>query len=102
MDKRQHISTNARTENLIEVLLAKLEHYEQRIDQLEARLFATTALPAPAQHIYTTKEALQLLNITPNTLLAYRNAGKIHYSKTGNKVWFTQADIDAFLGMERG
>ena len=101
MDKRQHISTDAQTENLIEFFLAKLEHYEQRIDRLEARLFATNALPAPAQHIYTTKEVLQLLKITPNTLLAYRNAGKINYSKTGSRVWFTQADIDAFLGMER-
>jgi hypothetical protein len=98
MDKRQNISTDVRTENLIEVLLAKLEHYEQRIDRLETRLFATYALPAPAQKVYTPKEAQQLLHITRNTLLTYRNAGKIHCSKTGNKVWFTQADIDAFLG----
>lgn len=102
MDKRQHISTDVRTENLIEVLIAERDYFKQRFDRLENMILATTALPAPAQHIYTTKEALQLLKITPNTLLAYRNAGKIHYSKTGNRVWFTQADIDAFLGMERG
>jgi hypothetical protein len=40
--------------------------------------------------VYTQEEAQQLLHITHSTLLTYR--------KTGNKVWFTQADLDLFLG----
>jgi|GEM_PF-1141635 hypothetical protein len=97
MDKRQNIST-ARLENLIEVLIAERDYFKQRFDRLENMILATNALPAPAQKVYTPKEAQQLLHITRNTLLAYRNAGKIHCSKTGNKVWFTQADLDSFLG----
>jgi hypothetical protein len=100
MDKRQNISTT-RLENLIEVLIAERDYFKQRFDRLEKMILAIHAWPAPAQKIYTQEEAQQLLNISRNTLLTYRKTGKIHCSKTGNKVWFTQADLDSFLVMKR-
>lgn len=47
--------------------------------------------------LYTQKEVLGLLGVSPNTLKKYRENGYIGYSRIDDKYYYSKADIDEFL-----
>ena len=47
--------------------------------------------------IYTSKELMRILNVKESTLRKYREDGLLGYSKSGDKIWYTQKDLDDFL-----
>ena len=47
--------------------------------------------------LYTQKEVLVLLGVSPNTLKKYRENGYIGYSRIDDKYYYSKADIDEFL-----
>ena len=50
-----------------------------------------------AKAVYTSKDLMNLLNVKEATLRNYRNEGYLAYSQLGDKIWYTQENIDEFL-----
>lgn len=47
--------------------------------------------------IYTNKTLKELLQIQDRTLKSLRDNGYLSYSRTNDKYWYTQDDVDNFL-----
>lgn len=47
--------------------------------------------------LYTQKEMLILLDVSPNTLKKYRENGWLGYSRVDDKYYYSRKDIDEFL-----
>lgn len=47
--------------------------------------------------IYSNKELRELLGVQDKLIRKYRDEGKLAYHKEGDKFWYTQQDINAFL-----
>jgi hypothetical protein len=47
--------------------------------------------------LYTQKEMLILLGVSPNTLKKYRENGWLAYSRVQDKYYYSRKDIDEFL-----
>ena len=47
--------------------------------------------------LYTQKEVLGLLGVSPNTLKKYRENGYIGYSRLDDKFYYSREDINEFL-----
>lgn len=49
------------------------------------------------KQLYTQKEMLILLGVSPNTLKKYRENGWLGYSRVDDKYYYSRKDIDEFL-----
>lgn len=50
-----------------------------------------------AYAVYTSKDLQALLDVKEATLRKYRDDGVLGYSRVGDKIWYRQEDLDAFL-----
>lgn len=50
-----------------------------------------------ATPVYTSKDLMNLLNVKESTLRGYRDNGYLGYTKIGDKIWYTQEQLDEFL-----
>ena len=50
----------------------------------------------PKQTVFFTKDLMQMFDVSESTIYNYRKSGKLPYCSDGQKVWFTQENIDAF------
>jgi len=48
--------------------------------------------------IYTNKEIMNLLGIGAKLIKFYRDKGLLGYHQQGDKYWYSQTDIDQFMG----
>ena len=46
--------------------------------------------------IYFTADLCRIYNVSESTIYNYRKSGRLHYCSDGQKVWFTQEQIDEF------
>lgn len=73
------------------IYLNQVEHLSPNEDEI-GNLF-----PKAFKLVYTQKEVLGLLDISPNTLKKYRENGYISYSKVDDKYYYSSTDIIEFL-----
>ena len=50
-----------------------------------------------AKPVYTNKDLMALLNVKDSTLRGYRDNGYLGFTKIGDKIWYTQDQLDDFL-----
>lgn len=72
----------------------QLQQYRRLLTQEEEFENVVTKV---CNRIYTQKELLTLLDISPNTLKKYRDSGYIAYSKVDDKYFYSKKDVDEFL-----
>jgi len=87
----------ATIDNMIEKIIdsrisEKLEQFRKEQKQKEA----SEELPK-TKLVYTNKELLEMLNVTPRTLKKYRDEGLLAFSRNGDKFYYTEDDIQEFL-----
>ena len=49
------------------------------------------------ESVYTNQDMMNILDVKENTLRKYRNDGYLGYSCKGDKYWYTESDLKAFL-----
>ena len=47
--------------------------------------------------VYTSQDLMTILNVKESTLRKYRDDCLIDYSKVGDKIWYTEENLNAFL-----
>lgn len=57
----------------------------------------TNLIEKVSKPLYTQKEVLNLLGVSPNTLKKYRESGWLGYSRVDDKYYYSRKDIDEFL-----
>ena len=73
--------------NVFEEMQRDLKDVKQRVHDLTA----------PAERILENQEFLKMMKISYKTARAWRNAGKIGYTKEGNNIYYRMSDVQDFL-----
>ncbi len=87
-----------------ELLAGKFADLRIRNDNLERRINEWTVLLTQIAEntkctirTYTEDDFTEMFGVKKRTQLNYRKAGKLHYMKPGEKIIYTQQDIDDFI-----
>ena len=91
--------------NLLEIfisqqklLLEGQQRIEQRLDAMEAQQCLQTKhkKTVELETLFTEKQLMQIFQVTRQTLYNHRLSGKLTYSTCGNRIRYTQLDIDNY------
>lgn len=103
MGRKKDQQTDYLTRPLQELIIANLQQIlqefnllNQRIDRIESQVYLSHYKKNKGKDFFTTEEVMEKLSISRGTLLSFRKAGKIGFTKTGNTVRFTKENIEAF------
>lgn len=50
-----------------------------------------------SEPVYSSEDLMRILNVKESTLRKYRDNLKLGYTRIGDKIWYTQKDLDDFL-----
>jgi hypothetical protein len=83
--------------------LIESERFDLLLDQVsfmqeQINVLLQKENPSSQKFLYTNKEVVSLLGIGDKLLKKYRDTGKLGYHQEQNKYWYTQTDLDQFLG----
>ncbi len=78
------------TEEMLKRILQLLEESQKR------SISGSNGTPNECR-IYTNKELMKILGVESRYLKNLRDNGYLSYSRHGDKYWYTQTDVDAFL-----
>lgn len=75
------------------------EELLQKIEEIINRAVASRSTPAPAQsdNLISEKEAAPMIGMSKSNLARKRKAGLISYVKSGERFFYKQAHLDAYL-----
>lgn len=101
MDKRNDISPDSRVKYLLEVQIAnqkkildEFARLNERFDRIEAYVGMSDREKNKPEHFYCTKEVMEIVQVSRNTLLNYRKRGILTSTQPGKKVLYTVEDIN--------
>jgi hypothetical protein len=99
--KTNNISPDARLTYLLEVNIAyqkkldeKLDRLNERFDWIEEYVGMSDREKNKPDNFYNTKEVMEILRVSRNTLKNYRDKGVITGTKPGKKVLYTAQEIN--------
>jgi len=76
-----------------DLLLTQLSTMQEQINALSQKENMNNK-----KFVYTNKEMMSLLGIETKLLKKYRDTGKLGYHQENDKYWYTQTDLELFLG----
>lgn len=104
MERKKNLQTDYLTIPLMEMfiihqnkILQEFNLLNKRFDKIELLVSSQRPIKNKEKEFFTTEEVMVMLCISKRTLLSFRNAGKIRFTKTGNMVRFTREDIEEFM-----
>ena len=77
----------------INLLMTKISTMQEQINVLSQKENLTNK-----KFVYTNKEMMSLLGVETKLLKKYRDTGKLGYHQENDKFWYTQTDLEHFLG----
>lgn len=79
-------------------ILESLQRIEQRLEALEVQqcLLTTKSKNKTPEVFYTNEQVMEMLQLSRSTLHNYRKAELINFTKVGNTIRYSQADVDNF------
>ncbi|WP_243349597.1 helix-turn-helix domain-containing protein [Parabacteroides sp. FAFU027] len=83
-------------DHLLELVLLKLNQYEQKIDYLTAYIDRMQDAYPIADWVYCLEEALYYLKMSPNTFRKKERMGLITCIRDGRRIFVRQSDIDRY------
>lgn len=78
------------------IILSKTEFEEMKNDLKEVKERICN-LTAPEERIVENQEFLKMMKVSYKTARAWRNDGKIGYTKEGNKIYYRMSDVKDFM-----
>ena len=101
MGKTNNISPENYQTYMIELMIAnqkkilkELDRLNERFDRIEAYEGMTDREKNKPDNYYNTEEVMEMIGVSRNTLLNYRNKGKLGFIKLGKKVLYSLANIN--------
>lgn len=80
---------NIKNDELLTVLISTIKDLKKEVEELREEKSKMT--------VYTNKSLGELLGVSDQLLKRYRDYGLLSYSHNGDKYWYTEADVKAFL-----
>ncbi len=74
----------------------KLDSLNEELVQIR-QLLERLGNPSQSESLLTNKEAAKYLSVTIRTLQKYRDSGQLGYSQIGRKIYYSKADLEAFV-----
>ena len=76
------------TQNQFDLLQKQIEELKDTIQ---------IKLNENGERIYDNEDFIERMHISKRTAQSWRDEGKISFSQVGNKIYYTQRDVDAFI-----
>lgn len=80
---------DVKNDELLTVLISTIKDLEKEVKGLKEERSKMT--------VYTNKTLGELLGVSDQLLKRYRDYGLLSYCHNGDKYWYTEADVKAFL-----
>ena len=101
MANPKNISPDSRLAYLLELNIAyqkkldtKLDRLNERFDRIEAYIGLNNREKNKSTDFYNTKEVMEILRVSRNTLLSYRKKGILISTQPGKKMLYDKVVID--------